>query len=159
MLTLHPHSGIIALRCLNYVYGVTENYEDLHADEESEAAESSQDNEVEPPDAPPPDGSPMKQIEPPISSTTDNADHHQEDDDKSEIDGKTDMDEDRAEQADSTAVIEAPHDLAVNDDESETGALDTRALAYPVQYWIEHAKLAPVDVIQEFRTSHPFWND
>jgi hypothetical protein len=32
-------------------------------------------------------------------------------------------------------------------------------LQYPVQYWIEHALLAPIDVIEEFSLRHPFWAD
>ncbi|KAJ5055220.1 ankyrin repeat-containing domain protein, partial [Bipolaris maydis] len=44
---------------------------------------------------------------------------------------------------------------AQGDDETED-LLDVD-LRYPVRYWVEHAKRAPPDVLEEFNFSHPFW--
>ncbi|EUC49611.1 hypothetical protein COCMIDRAFT_33038 [Bipolaris oryzae ATCC 44560] len=41
------------------------------------------------------------------------------------------------------------------DDESQD-LLDVD-LRYPVRYWVEHAKRAPPDVLEEFNFNHPFW--
>lgn len=52
----------------------------------------------------------------------------------------------------------APPTIA-GSDTNEEDFDPNEALQYPVQYWIEHSKHAPVDILQEFRTGHSFWKE
>lgn len=139
--------GIIALRCLEYIYSVTEQYEAAQAtkekaeedaagadnedhaeDEEQHETARPEDRQGDEEEKPP---SPLPAEEKPVEDPGD--------DDQPE-----------------TEVVQVS-DASSNTDEHEFD--DDDALQYPVQYWIEHAKLAPVDVIEEFRTGHAFWRD
>jgi hypothetical protein len=115
--------GIIALRCLEYVYSIT----GLHG-----AAET-------------------------IGNVDDEA--RQEDNESEDLEHENEEDiEHDAEQhdeEDSSKVENAPTEAGNEEDDQEFDK--DEPLSYPVQYWIEHAKLAPVDVIEEFRMSHAFW--
>jgi hypothetical protein len=134
--------GIIALRCLEYVYTVTEKYEAAEAakrikeDEEQEAA--ALDNEM------------------PFAGDTASADGIEETtEEPNDDDNGSDVEDPPETEA---APTVADEDEAGRDQEEHEFDKDD-ALMYPVEYWLEHAKLAPVDVIQEFKTGHPFWKD
>ena len=47
-------------------------------------------------------------------------------------------------------------DNSVKDD---VNILSMGDLRYPIRYWVEHAKRAPRDVLDEFNFRHPFWQD
>ena len=152
--------GIIALRCLEYVYSVTEIYEAAEAakrakqEEEDQAAEV--DNEI--PYAADDTQSAVsdKEDEEPHDTDThgDDAQDGENDDDTNNDDSHTNDGHDDEDHPETEA---APTEADKDEEEHEFDKDD--ALMYPVEYWLEHAKLAPVDVIEEFRTHHPFWKD
>lgn len=45
---------------------------------------------------------------------------------------------------------------SVHEEDESENTLDVD-LRYPVRYWVEHAKRAPPDVLEEFNFDHPFW--
>ncbi|KAF2677393.1 ankyrin [Lentithecium fluviatile CBS 122367] len=141
--------GIIALRCLEYVYAVTEKYE------EAEAAKHVIEEDADGDDG---DGDQHS------DANSEDADHQDELDVPNTVDKEKGEDEDKGEDdnhgnddADAPNTEIAPTEADNDEGEHEFGKED--ALHYPVQYWLEHAKLAEVDVIEEFRTHHPFWKD
>lgn len=131
--------GIIALRCLEYVYEVTERY----------GATKPADHGAETDELPDDEKQDNSQIE-----SDERHDEKLHANDPVENNDRVDEEQD--------------HDKDKDDDKPDTeagseimdGEFDERdALQYPVQYWLAHAKLAPVDVIEEFRLEHSFWDD
>lgn len=132
--------GIIALRCLNYCYTIMEKRASgttpvpaVHEDQQLIADVPGQQEQLS-------------------SSTT-----AEQKDDSSE---KLESPQNDTGQKGTSSQIEPPElggmiGLDNTPNSSEAG----NALAYAAQYWAEHAKLAPSDVIEEFNTEHPFWID
>lgn len=150
--------GIIALRCLNYCYRITEDYEAREAaeraDEDAPDAPIDDFQQEDNPDEshptidPPPEEVPPGEVPPPSPS----------------LDGPDNPDQaepTHEDALDHVEPIESEPDAPDYDYDYENEAENTteRIIAYAVEYWIEHAKNAPVDVIPEFRTGHPFWKD
>ncbi|KAF1941638.1 ankyrin [Clathrospora elynae] len=44
-----------------------------------------------------------------------------------------------------------------NADDEDAGQRQDEELKYPARYWVEHAKRAPPDVLEEFDFNHTFW--
>lgn len=151
--------GIIALRCLNYVYWVTEKYEAAEAakraKEEAENGDTHDDQTNE-------DQTNEDQTHEDQQNEVPLAETHAEDVEDPEVsnDEKKENDEQDEEHHNDEGAPEtdvAP--MEENDPESGDSFSMEDALRYPVEYWLEHAKLAPLDVIEEFRTGHAFWNE
>jgi len=126
--------GIIALRCLEYVYSVTEMYEAAEAAKRAEEEEENQAGEL--------DNELPFASDYPQSANGEHEEQHDDDGDDDEDPPETEL---------------APTEADKDEGEHEFDKDDT--LMYPVEYWLEHAKLAPVDVIDEFRTHHLFWKE
>lgn len=127
--------GIIALRCLQYVYAYTsralahEDYNKSDGEEGSDADEEHEDN---------------NDIDEPETTADEDSENHP-------ADGNANADKTNEE-----ATWESQDEAAnaeKDEDEEET------ALGYPMEYWFEHAKLADVDVIPEFELTHSFWEE
>jgi ankyrin repeat protein len=120
--------GIIALRSLEYIYDAIEHQDAPEQDDEQE--EPTEDPDVE--------GEKVTDtVEVDNRSVHDTASQHSEHDE----------DDENVDEADSSSVGEEDKDEDVLD-------VDLR---YPVQYWMEHAKRAPPDVLEEIDFDHSFW--
>ncbi|KAF2867482.1 ankyrin repeat-containing domain protein [Massariosphaeria phaeospora] len=133
--------GIIALRCLSYIYDITERYQTAKVIEPTvedvdETDEHQEGNKSQPYAVPEDESNSIEDHK--LDATEE---QHGEGDEDQHVEG----DEDNA--------SHAPSDEVLNDSQFD----EDDALQYPVQYWIEHAKSASVDVIEEFRTDHVFW--
>ncbi|KAI4614052.1 hypothetical protein J4E80_006742 [Alternaria sp. BMP 0032] len=141
--------GIIALRSLEYIYDAVKHQdtaehelEDDNEDqeEEKEEEEPAEDLEVEAEEATDTTEADSKSVHDSASQQSEQDDHDQQDED----------DEDEEEdEADSSSVGE---------ENQEEGLLDVD-LRYPVRYWVEHAKRAPPDVLEEIDFDHSFWQE
>ncbi|KAI4644465.1 hypothetical protein J4E93_006368 [Alternaria ventricosa] len=141
--------GIIALRSLEYIYDAVKHQdiaehelEDENEDqeEEKEEEEPAEDLEVEAEEATDTTEADSKSVHDSASQQSEQDENDQQDED----------DEDEEEdEADSSSVGEE------NQDE---GLLDVD-LRYPVRYWVEHAKRAPPDVLEEIDFDHSFWQE
>jgi hypothetical protein len=148
--------GIIALRCLEYVYSVTEIYEAAEAaklardEEEEEEEEEHQAGEL---------GYELsyasEHTEPAENAHAENEEMEEHDENEEHEEHGENEEDHNNEDAPETEL--APTEADEDEENHEFSKDDV--LMYPVQYWLEHAKLAPVDVIEEFRMDHPFWND
>lgn len=125
--------GIIALRSLEYIYRAVDRQAAARLkssnSDEHEADEHDETSEVDN------DEEEDKKSEGHVTTAES---EHSEDDHKSEHDGSEGTADD----------IEEEHPLFSDDD-----------VRYPVRHWVEHAKQAPLDVLNEFNFDHPFWQD
>ncbi|KAH8727742.1 ankyrin repeat-containing domain protein [Phaeosphaeriaceae sp. PMI808] len=124
--------GIIALRSLEYIYEVFNEQADSEqqpADEDAEAQEDGADGETE------------------EGNAETNEDQENDREDENDDDEDDEDDEDNEEEATN------------KDDESNGEALSGEVVKYPIRYWVEHAKLAPTDVLDEIDLYHPFWQE
>ncbi len=86
---------------------------------------------------------------------------HSQEDQKSEGHGpenneQGDLDEhDQFQKDQETDVENNLNDMPSSGDLEETRPF----LSYPGQYWLEHAKLAPADIVEEFDLSDEFWSE
>jgi ankyrin repeat protein len=139
--------GIIALRCLSYCYTIAEQRASkdppVFTDEANQSVHEDQETMAAVPD---------HQDQPSAPA----ADEHN-DDNEDEIE----KEENDVEQKDADNEVDPSNTSDMNelDNESIIAVDDGTILAYAVQYWVEHAKLAPTDVIEEFDTTHAFWED
>ncbi|CAO2653999.1 Nn.00g107320.m01.CDS01 [Neocucurbitaria sp. VM-36] len=125
--------GIIALRSLEYIY---------YAIEQKAAAQ--RDKEVIGDDD---DDASIGEI----VGEEDNINVHSRKENGSEHDGEDDT---NAEDDDRTSTTSSGVE-----DEDDAQILPTDDLKYLTRYWVEHAKKAPRDVLEEFNFHHPFWQD
>jgi ankyrin repeat protein len=141
--------GIIALRCLEHLYGVIDyaqgrelaREEKLKAEADANAKLEAEKLEVENPD----EELPFAHVGEDKEDKGDREDE-EEDEDNDSPDKAKDKSSDAAESDED----KPEYDWIELDDEN---------MQYPIQYWIEHAKRADVDVIEEFQTTHSFWNE
>ncbi|USP75075.1 hypothetical protein yc1106_02349 [Curvularia clavata] len=119
--------GIIALRSLEYIYQAIEDQDTPTHDDEQEEWEAGVGAENAPDEVDFNAGGPVQ-----YSQVNDNP----------EID-----------EADSDDMTDTS---TTQEDDEDEGLLDVD-LRYPVRYWVEHAKRAPPDVLEEFNFSHSFW--
>jgi ankyrin repeat protein len=122
--------GIIALRSLEYIYQAIEHQDTSEQDDEQE--EPVEEPEAEEEEVPDPADADSK-------SAQDSASQHSE----------------QLEEDETTEEADASSDVEEDEDEDE-GLLDVD-LRYPVRYWMEHAKRAPPDVLEEIDFDHSFW--
>lgn len=128
--------GIIALRSLEYIYHAVdqiEEYREQHLEQKHEDPEAQSEGENGEEDG---DGRTTQQSD---ESDSENGDN----------DDATDADEAEHEST-ASSLSEVKTD-------NEAPAIDD--LKYPIRYWVEHAKKAPRDVLDEFNFSHLFWQD
>jgi ankyrin repeat protein len=141
--------GIIALRCLEYLYSVIDYAEARELTRaEKAAAKAVTDATLES------DKQDAKSVDEalPFAHAEEDEDDKSDSEDEEEDDHNNDPDKTKAESEDATKLdFDKPeYDWAEFDDEN---------LQYPIQYWIEHAKKADVDVIEEFQLTHSFWKE
>lgn len=127
--------GIIALRSLEYIYQAIENQDaSVHDDEQQQ-----EDTET---------GVEAENIPYQADFAADRNDYSSNVSDSPEND-KTDV-------SDTSSTQEGEEGEEEEEEEEDEGLLDVD-LRYPVRYWVEHAKRAPPDVLEEFNFSHSFW--
>lgn len=119
--------GIIALRSLEYIYQAIENQDGSEHEDEQEEPTEESNAEEEVPET----------ADTGSRSVQDSVSQHSEQQE----------DDETTEDVDSSSDVEG--------DEDE-GLLDVD-LRYPVRYWMEHAKRAPPDVLEEIDFDHSFW--
>ncbi|KAJ4374896.1 hypothetical protein N0V83_001974 [Neocucurbitaria cava] len=126
--------GIIALRSLEYIYHAMEqeddNQEGQGLDEDSDA-----------------DSSKGEVVDHDDTKTT-----HPNEDDESEHNGEDDGTDAGEDDRDTTTS-------SASEAENHLDILSIDDLKYPIRYWMEHAKKAPRDVLEEFNFRHLFWQD
>jgi ankyrin repeat protein len=126
--------GIIALRCLEYIYEVF--------DQQVSGGEQEQENEKE------------DEHDDTMDEDKPNEDHAGSETSEAHNDNDSDDADDHSDGDSSTRDNE-------DDDSANASAkisIDECA-KYPVRYWVEHAKRAPRDVLDEFNLDHSFWQD
>jgi len=128
---LDMQHGIIALRCLEYIYEVFENQipsDEHNEDEDAEDHAATKDN-----DEHDDDGESESQASEAHDADGEDIDKHSDSNFSTRIDANDDTEN---------------ADIRINIEE---------CAKYPVRYWVEHAKRAPRDVLDEFNLTHPFW--
>ncbi|KAH4059332.1 hypothetical protein HBI25_106250 [Parastagonospora nodorum] len=129
---LDMQHGIIALRCLEYIYEV------FH--DQTSSDEHKEDEDAEEHDA-------------------------SEDDDEHDDDGESGSQTSKAHDTDGEdADKQSDSNSSTGNDVSDADNTDKKmnieeCAKYPVRYWVEHAKRAPRDVLDEFNLTHSFWQD
>jgi ankyrin repeat protein len=131
---LDMQHGIIALRCLEYIYEVFDQQdsadEPVQDDENAEdQSENGEDENI--------DGDAKSEASEDHNDNDGEKDENHDDDHSSSGDSKNDD----------------------NDDKTRTEISLDDCAAYPVHYWVEHAKRAPRDVLDEFNLTHSFWQE
>ncbi|PVH96489.1 ankyrin [Periconia macrospinosa] len=142
--------GIIALRCLQYVYAYTSGL--VEAENDGKDAEEDSDTDEEDDDS---DSNSEAQGEDDSGST---GTHEAEDDHEAE-ENQEDNDHEAGENQEEDNDHEAEDNDEAEDNEENESSTENRkaALKYPMENWLEHAKLSDPDVISEFGTGHAFW--
>ncbi|KAH7115871.1 ankyrin repeat-containing domain protein [Dendryphion nanum] len=155
--------GIIALRCMEYVFEKTEAMEERAArmkaridaaDEADNTGEATRTDE-NPFDNPEAHGDTTADTNLsgyPVHDPSDLPDHDIMDEPPKDWDVGDEKSATNGEEPDHESDPSIP-------DEDEYDVPEEGHLTYPFQYWIEHAKLAPIDVLEEFRLEHTFWED
>lgn len=129
---LDMQHGIIALRCLEYIYGVFDQ-QGSH-DEQAQEDDNAEDQDETADDVESDDGDAKSEAS--KNSANDGEDDENPEDDHSNS-GEDENDD-------------GNHSVEVSLDDCAT---------YPVRYWVEHAKRAPRDVLDEFNLGHSFWQE
>jgi ankyrin repeat protein len=127
--------GIIALRSLEYIYEAIKHQDDAEQEDEDEDEESQEEESA--------DNLGVGAEEAVDTAETDSKSAH----DSASQHSEQDEDDETVDEADSSSV----------EDENE-GLLNVD-LRYPVRYWMEHAKRAPPDVLEEIDFDHSFWQE
>jgi ankyrin repeat protein len=127
-------NGIIALRCLEYVYEVLDA--DVASREKSE--DDDQVNEE--------DGD-------------ENNSNHSNDEDDVEKESENGSENDDIPEDDHSGNGEGNDEGDVQETNGDVTVSWDDSTDYPFRYWVEHAKLAPRDVLDEFDLENQFWRD
>jgi ankyrin repeat protein len=134
-------NGIIALRCLEYVYEI------LDADIASRE-NSQEDDQAEKEDGDENDGDDNESL----ASSNHNEDEG-EHENENENENASSHEDDNLDTGEDAAEAEAQE----NNGNSTISWDDSTD--YPFRYWVEHAKLAPRDMLDEFDLENRFWRD
>ena len=144
--------GIIALRCLDYVRSAfgKEDQHDVPEQDEDAQDTGPDDTTVE-----------DEQNSPPRDQEETAAESNQADD--------ANLSRDQEETAAGSNQVDGAEDLNRDHEEesiqitpSEQGQhveADVYVLKYPCEFWLEHAKEAPLDLVEEFNLSDDFWGE
>ena len=150
--------GIIALRCLDYVCATA-----AKLSRQQEGSIVIEDNEDEGQATPVRGGSEPGETNEPRdedSAAVDDALHPTQSEEDVNQDGQSQGDRDAATTDDTKEAIpdgtEAPSEID-QEDEEESEENEEELRYYPSEYWLDHAKLAPPDLVTEFNLEHEFW--
>jgi ankyrin repeat protein len=130
--------GIIALRSLEYIYEVLEGKVRYTGQEQNEEDTDAQSATADVDDA--------DANEDDATSTA--SDEHDDGDDEDSDEGEKDDESDD----DAAGGGRSGGNTGAGTSVGETAK-------YPIRYWVEHAKRAPQDVLDEFNLSHSFWQE
>jgi ankyrin repeat protein len=124
-------NGIIALRCLEYVYEVLDADVASRAEDGDKTADNEEDD----------------------NGSTTSSNHNQTENEDENPDSAEDENSNTGEDDE-----QGEADQAENNNESAIPSWD-ESTDYPFRHWVEHAKLAPRDVLDEFDLENQFWRD